>query len=153
MESRAKSGGEVESEKPAPLIELIEEPQTKTSPRLKKVNPLEKTALDLEDSSVLDLSIYKIHPTSTSQPIVLVHIRSFKEDIGELLKVGKEKVSYIFRGLTPADLKRRFEEALTGLKYDSFTQLKAEVFKYEYSIAHKTSVYSSAKLLSKTLCN
>lgn len=135
------------------LAEIVEAPETQTSPELQKVKPLGKTALDLEDSSVLDLSVYKISKFSSSQPLVLVYIRPFKENINSLLKVGEERTSYIFRGITPIDLKKRFEESLGKLRYDSCTELGKEVFQYEYNLAHKKALYASAEDLNKTLCN
>lgn len=136
-----------------PLVEIVEVPETQTSSELQKVKPLEETALDLEDSSVLDLGIYRPSKFSTSKPLVLVYIRPFKENIDPLLKVGEERISYIFRGITPLNLKKRFEEALGKLRHDRCTELRKEIFQYKYNLAHKEAAYTSAEDLDKTLHN
>lgn len=135
------------------LTEIVKEPETQTNPKLQKIKPLKRTAVDLEDSSVLDLSVYKTGPYSGLKPLVFVYIRPVGENIDRLLIRGEEKISYIFRGITSIDLKKRFEEALVGLRYDNYTELKKEVFQYKYNITQKQVVYDSAEHLNKTLYN
>ena len=138
-----------EQEKKAPLIETPKKPETRTQPILQKTLPLEKTASDIEDSSILDLSVEGLG--STSQPIVAVYIHSISEDIGDLLRRGKKGLSYIFRGLEVVDLKEEFLNTLKEktIKPEKFQEIRGGVFQYNYHIAKGDDIYILAEHLNK----
>lgn len=126
----------------APLMQELKKPETKTQPQLQKVLPTLETALGLEDSSILDLSVQK--------PFVVVYIRPFGEELGEILKKGESRISYIFKGVTPDKLKVKFFKILGGIKPENYRVIKEEIFEYEYPISIRETIYNSAKNLNET---
>jgi len=137
--------------KTAPLIEIIKTPQTETNSQLQRIPPLQKTALDIEDSSVLDLSVQNISSSSTSQLIIVAYIRPFTEELGELLNYGERKISYVFRGVSANDLRQKFIRVLEKEKIKPKTsqEIRADVFQYNYSIAERNIIYTLAGRLNK----
>jgi len=125
-------------------------PETKTQSQMQKIPPSLETAVALEDSlSILDLCIQRGYLGDASQLIVSVYIRPLQEEIDKLIE-GKEKISYIFRGINVNDLKQKFESAFKKLKYLSSNAIGREVFQYQYHIKFKKEVYSSAESLNKS---
>ena len=100
---------ESEGEIPWAPVGMQQPPKTKTEEERYKSPPQKGTATDMYDSSVLDLSVYNL---PSSQPVVIVYIRPFKEDLGHLLKQGTNRVSHIFKGITAEDLRKKFFETM-----------------------------------------
>jgi hypothetical protein len=120
------------------LVKIVEEPETQISPKLQRIKPLEKTALGIEDFSVLDL-ITIPHQES------VVYIRSFEDEekIKDLLLRGKDRKSYIFRGIAPVDLKNLFKERTRkiGLREIRNNMIGEDIFQFNYSHLRKKEVY------------
>ena len=132
-----------------PLIEEPFKPKTKTQPQLQKVLPTLETALDLEDSAILDLSVQKLRLRSTLQSFVVVYIRPAREELGDLVRKGESRVSCIFEGITVERLKKNFEKALEALEPYKEKRIRGGIFSYIYDVAQRETIYESAKRLNE----
>ena len=130
--------------------EKIEEspPKTKTQENLQKVPPTLETALDMEEASIIDLCIQKTTFNPNRQQVVAIYLHPMSEEINEPPK-GEERVSYIFRGISVADLRGRVETALEKIKCLSYKKMGEEVFQYHYPFESKIKIYGFAELLNR----
>ncbi|MDD5191880.1 MAG: hypothetical protein PHH54_00410 [Candidatus Nanoarchaeia archaeon] len=129
-----------------------ETPILKTEPELDGIGNLEVIALDIEDCSVIDLSVKRDSQKKslpfTDSKKVYAYIRPLGNDIEDLLKEGEEKTSYLFHGLEVEQLKKRFESATHGIKPEESKEILKEVYEYKYNMSDKEKICAAVKILA-----
>lgn len=125
-----------------PLIEIIENSETKTQPSLGRTET-QNTSTYAEDTSAIDLSVQRLG--------VVVYIRPFEdgEKLKKLLERGKDRKTYLFKGIASADLRRLFCDATRKICKCPFIEILKDVFQVNYRKVLKRELYDAVENLSR----
>jgi hypothetical protein len=118
--------------------------ETQTKPELKEPEHPTDVALDIEDSSRIDVCV---QPNSFWQRLVHVYIRDSHVNIDALLEDSEDLESRVFEGERTDEIRERFLEQTKQLKPWITLPRDDGCYLLEYDLSLKKQVYDAVREL------